>query len=183
MHVLQVWNEQALLRVLRDGRLELERKPGGEVLGGFDLQEGSVEVAGSAPVSGLLYYAMPCLHEKITVHLEGSATPAFEQAVGGWPAAVDEDELQTYPYLHFLEERKTGMPWRWERWYTLAGAYLIFDSEQYMERACPRQHGQDWERLIVQVRQVADVSICAQGSARAMDHLLSGLGAWGPQLS
>jgi hypothetical protein len=177
MHALQVWNEQALLRVLCDGRLELERKPGGEGLGGFDLQEGSVKVAGSAPVSGLLYYAVPCLHEKITVHVEGSATPAFEQAVGNWPAAVDEDELQTYPYLHFLEERKTGMPWRWERWYTLAGAYLIFDSEQYMERACPRQHGKDWERLIVQVRQVADVSTCAQGSARVMDHLLSGLGA------
>ena len=162
MHALQVWNEQALLRILCDGRLELERKPGGEALGGFDLQEGSLQVAVIAPVSSLLYYGVPCLHEKVTVHVEGSVAPAFEQTAGDWPAAVDEDELQTYPYLHFLEERKTGMPWRWERWYTLAGRYLIYDSEQYMERACPRQHGKDWERLIVQVRQVLDVPACAQ---------------------
>jgi hypothetical protein len=56
-----------------------------------------------------------------------------------------------------LEERKTGMPWRCERWYTLIGPYLVFENEQYFELSRPLQHGKNWVRWIVQLQQVADL--------------------------
>jgi hypothetical protein len=177
MQGLQVWNDQILIRVSRDAGLAFRLMPDGEFHGGFDLQEGSVEVAGTMSVSGLLYYAMPCLFESLVVRVEGIAAPLLDQAVGEWPAVVDDDELDTYPYLHYLEERKTGMPWRLERWYTLAGPYLIFDSEQYFERSKPQQGGKDWERLIVQLRQVVDLPAWAQNTEVVAVTLISSSGS------
>jgi len=177
MQGLEIWNDQILLRVFRNGRLEFESKADREANGTVDLREGSIEVVGAAPVSGLLYYPMPCLFESLVVRLEGRATPLINQAVGEWPTAVDDDQLETYPCLHFLEERKTGMPWRLERWYTLAGPYLIFDSQQYFERSCPQQRGKDWERLIVQLRQVVNLPAWAQNTAVAAVNLISGSGS------
>jgi len=173
MQELQVWNDQVLIRVSRDASLAFRLMPDGQFHGGFALQGGHVEVVGSEPVSGLLYYAMPCLFESLVVRVEGFAAPLLNRAVGEWPAAVDEDELETYPYLHFLEERRTGMPWRLERWYTLAGPYLIFDSEQYFERSRPQQRGKDWERLIVQLRQVVELPTWAQNTAVVAVNLIS----------
>jgi hypothetical protein len=172
MQGLQVWNAKVLIRVSRDAGLAFRLMPGGEFHGDFCLQEGSVDVAGTAPVNGLLYYPMSCLFESLVVRVEGVAAPLLNRAAGEWPAAVDDDELETYPYLHFLEERKTGMPWRLERWYTLAGPYLVFDSEQYFERSKPQKSGKDWERLIVQLRQVVDLPAWAQNTSVAAVNLV-----------
>jgi hypothetical protein len=169
----QIGNDQAEIRVFRDGRLEAHFRANGRSCGPLELLEGSVETDQAAPVIGLLYYAMPCAFEHLVVRAEGTPAPLLDRTVGKWPASIDDDELQTYPYLHFLEERKTGMPWRYERWYTLAGHYLVFDSEQYFERPCPKQRGKDWERLIVQLRQIVDVADWAQNMARVVVNLIS----------
>jgi hypothetical protein len=126
------------------------------------------------PVKGLLYYPMSCAFESLVVRVEGITSPALDRAVGQWPEKVDDDELESYPHLHFLEERKTGMPWRLERWYTLAGPYLVFDSQQYFERPRSVQRGKNWERLIVQLRQVVDLSVWEQGTAVGTVNLISG---------
>jgi hypothetical protein len=173
MRGLQVWNDQVAIRVSRDARLAFRLMPQDEFSGDFELREGTIEAAEVAPVAGLLYYAVPCVYESLVVRVEGIAAPVLNRAVGEWPAAVDDDELETYPHLHFLDECKTGMPWRLERWYTLAGLYLIFDTQQYFERSCPRQRGKDWERLIVQLRQVVDLPACAESTEMAVVNLIS----------
>ena len=174
MHGLQVWNDQAMIRVSRAGRLAFGRMPDGKLHEGVELQEGSVEVDGSEPLRGLLFYAIPCISERLVVRLEGVAAPVLNRVAGEWPAAVDDDQLETYPNLHFLEERKTGMPWRFERWYTVAGKYVIYDSEQYFERTSPVDRGKNWERLIVQLRQVIDVPARVERPDAVTEGLLSG---------
>ncbi|MBC7261403.1 MAG: hypothetical protein H5T63_05270 [Chloroflexi bacterium] len=173
MQELQIWNDQVLLRIARDARLAFRLTGEETFYGDFEFQEGVVEVEGIAPVRGLLYYAMPCVFESLVVQLEGIATPSVFQTVGEWPTDIDDDQLETYPHLHFLEERKTGTPWRLERWYTLAGSYLIFDSQQYFERSRPVQHGKNWERLMVQLRQVADLPSWASHMDRPIVNLIS----------
>jgi hypothetical protein len=174
MQGLEVHNHQVMIQVASDGRLAFRLMPGGKLWENIHLREGSVIVPEIAPVTGLLYYATPSISESLTVRVEGIATPVLDRALGQWPATVDDDELETYPHLHFLEERKTGTPWRLERWYTLAAAYLIFDSQQYFERPRAAQHGKNWERLIVQLRQVVDLSVWEQGIAVDAVNLISG---------
>ena len=158
---LEIWNEQVLLRVSQDGRLHVRLTPDDKDQGDFELREGSVEPPGIARVTGLMHYAMPCIFEHLTMRLEGVSAPVMDRVTGHWPTAVVEDELDTYPYLHYLEERKTGTPWRLERWYTLAGPYLVFDSQQYFERSRPAERGRNWERLIIHLRQIAELSALA----------------------
>lgn len=174
MQGLQIWNDQVCVRVARDARLAFRLIQEEEFHGDFGFQEGVLETEGMAPVAGLLYYPMPCVFESIVVQLEGITTPSVYQVVGDWPAEIDDDQLETYPHLHFLEERKTGMPWRLERWYTLAGPYLIFDSQQYFERPRPVQRGKNWERLMVQLRQVADLPAWVSHIDRPVVNLISG---------
>jgi hypothetical protein len=174
MQGLEVWNHQVMIQVARDGQLAFRVMPDGDLQEGTRLQEGGVSVPEMAPVTGLLYYAMPCVFESLAVRVEGIAAPVLERALGQWPAAVDDDELEAYPHLHFLEARKTGTPWRFERWYTLAATYLIFDSQQYFERPRPVPRGKNWERLIVQLRQVVELSGWEQGKAVGTVNLISG---------
>ncbi|KPL24212.1 MAG: hypothetical protein AMJ93_02865 [Anaerolineae bacterium SM23_84] len=172
MQGLEVWNDQVLIRVFRGGRLAFRAMPDGDFEGHYELQEGRVEAPGTAPVTGLLHYALPCIHERVVVRVEGVAVPLLDRAVGEWPAAVDDDQLETYPHLHFLEERKTGMPWRFERWYTIAGPYLVFDSEQYFERQRVVERGKNWERLILQLRQVVDLSAGERSAQTTVERLV-----------
>jgi hypothetical protein len=174
MQGLKVRNHQVMIQVTRDDRLAFRLMPDGEFQEGIHLQEGCVRVREIIPVCGLLYYAMPCVFESLAVRAEGVAAPVLDRALGQWPDVVDDDELETYPHLHFLEERRTGTPWRFERWYTLAASYLIFDSQQYFERPRPAQRGKNWERLIVQLRQVVDLSAWGQGQAIGTVNLISG---------
>jgi len=174
MQGLQVQNEQVAIHVSREGQLALRLAVGGEFSAPIELLEGTLKLGELAPASGLLYYALPCVYESVTVQLEGVTAPVLERAVGQWPAEVDDDQPEVYPHLHFLEERKTGIPWRLERWYTLAGPYLVFDSQQYFERPRPRQRGKDWERLIVHLRQVVDVVAWAQTPQEDTVNLISG---------
>ncbi len=173
MQGLQVWNEQVAIHVSREGGLALRLAARDEFSAQVELLEGTLELGDLVPASGLLYYALPCVHESVSVHVEGMAVPVLERAVGQWPADVDDDQLEVYPHLHFLEERKTGIPWRLERWYTLAGPYLVFDSQQYFERSRPRQRGKDWERLIVHLRQVVDAAAWVQNPSGATVNLIS----------
>jgi len=172
MQGLQVRNEQLAIQVSREGRLGL-RLAGDEFSGQVELMEGTLKLGDLAPASGLLYYVLPCAHESVSVQVEGMAAPVLERAVGQLPEDIDDDRLEAYPHLHFLEERKTGIPWRLERWYTLAGPYLVFDSQQYFERPRPRQRGRDWERLIVHLRQVVDAAAWAQNPSGATGNLIS----------
>ncbi len=170
---LQVWNEQVAIGVSREGRLAMRPVEQDEFSAQVELVEGTLKLGELVPASGLLHYALPCVHESVSVHMEGIAVPVLERAVGQWPAEVDDDQLEVYPHLHFLEERKTGIPWRLERWYTLAGPYLVFDCQQYFERSRPRQRGRDWERLIVHLRQVVDVAAWMASPAVAAVNLIS----------
>jgi hypothetical protein len=174
MQGLQIWNEQVAIHVSREGRLGLRLAACDELAPQVELLEGTLKLGDLAPASGLLYYALPCVHESVTVQVEGKAAPVLERAVGQWPADIDDDLLEVYPHLHFLEERKTGIPWRLERFYTLAGPYLVFDSQQYFERSRPRQRGKDWERLIVHLRQVVDAAACARNPSLTAVNLISG---------
>lgn len=157
MNGLQVRNDQVLVEVGRDARLTFRLMPEGAPSEALELQAGHVAVAGMEPVDGVLHYAMPNALESLIVRIEGVAVPVLHRILGKLPPGIDEDELETYPFLHYLEERKTGMPWRLERWYTLAGAYLVFDSVQYFERPRAPERGTNWERLIVHLRQVVDL--------------------------
>jgi hypothetical protein len=158
MQWLEVGNDRATICVSRDAYLSFRLAPDGDFRASVPLQEGTVAVPGAEPVNPVLSHAMPCVFEQVVVRVEGLTAPVLEQAVGMWPQAVVDDELETYPHLHFLEERKTGTPWRLERWYTLAGPYLVVDSQQYFERPQPAQRGKNWERLIVHLRQVVDLT-------------------------
>lgn len=176
MQGLQVWNEQVAIGVSCEGRLGVRLMAQDESATQVELLEGTLRLGDLPPASGLLYYALPCVHESVSVQVEGSVAPVLERAVGRWPADVDDDQLECYPHLHFLEERKTAIPWRLERWYTLAGPYLIFDSQQYFERSRPRQRGKDWERLIVHLRQVVDAAAWVENPTAAAVNLISGSG-------
>ncbi|KPL21449.1 MAG: hypothetical protein AMJ93_09580 [Anaerolineae bacterium SM23_84] len=176
---LEIGNDRILMRVERDARFSFCTMPYGAFEDGLDLQEGTVAVNGLGRISGLVYYAMPCRFESLEVRLEGVSTPIVSRAVGNWPVDVEDDELETYPYLHFLEERGTGMPWRWERWYTLAGRHLVFDSEQYFERARPELRGKNWERFMVRLRQAVDLAEWAQNQEVAFTNLISTAGLEG----
>jgi hypothetical protein len=157
MDPLEVWNEDAAIRVSRDAHLSIRMLAGADWT--LSLQEGRVDAPDTPPVEGLQYYALPCVFECLDVRLEGAPSPIVSRAVGGWPRAINDDELEIYPHLHFLEERKTGKPWRFERWYTLAGAFLVYDSEQYFERSEVGQESKSWQRLIVHMRQVVDLAL------------------------
>jgi hypothetical protein len=170
MQGLEIGNDQATVRVSRDGHLSLRLASDQDFGAGWPLQEGSAAIAGAEPVEPILHYCLFYEYEQLVVRLEGQAAPMLERARGQWPASVVDDELETYPHLHFLDERRTGTPWRLERWYTLAGPYLILESEQYFERPRAVQRGKNWERLIVHLRQVVDVT------AWASQHGANGIG-------
>ena len=173
MQGLELRNDQVSFRVLRDARLCFESAVAGGASADWGLEEGSAKVDGAEPVAGLFYYGVPCVFESLVVRVEGRAGPLIQRSVGEWPATVDDEQLELYPHLHLLEERKTGKPWRLERWYTLAGTHLVFETEQYFERSCPRRRGKDWERLIAQLRQVIDLLVWPGGMEKATDNLLS----------
>jgi len=173
MQGLQVWNEHVAISISREGRLAVRLATRDEFSAEIELLEGVLKLGELAPASGLLYYALPCVQESVTVQVEGMAAPVLERAMGQLPEDVDVDHLEAYPHLHFLEERKTGIPWRLERWYTLAGPYLVFDSQQYFERSRQRQRGKDWERLIVQLRQVVDGAAWALNPQLATVNLMT----------
>ncbi len=155
---LAIRNDRAEVQVSHECRLTIRMTAGDEFCGVYRPQEGYAVLEAWAPVRGLLYYNLPSSFESLFVRKEGVANRTVHRTLGQWPISLDEDELETYPYLHLLEERKTGSPWRLERWYTLAGPVLVYDSEYYFERSCPATRGRDWERLIVQLRQVIDLS-------------------------
>jgi hypothetical protein len=170
---LEIGNDRASIQVSPDAQLTIRLIPEGQFGAKHMLSDGSIALRDRAPLSGLLYYALPCVFEGLIVRVEGVASPALQSTLGRWPPAVDDDDLDAYPHLHFVEERKTGAPWRFERWYTLAGSHLVFESDQYFERACPAERGQNWERFIVQLRQVVHLPALAGDSAKP-EHLLVG---------
>ncbi len=173
MQGLEVWNHEVMIRVRCDGRLAFHLMPEGPSQSELELQLGRAQVAGTEPVDELFHYAMPCVFESLVVRVEGSAAPVLDRAVGQWPETIDDDQLETYPYLHFVEERKTGTPWRLERWYTIAGPYLVFDSEQYFERPRPVDRGKNWERLIIRLRQVVDLTTWMPGGSTDASNMTS----------
>jgi hypothetical protein len=138
----------------------------------FRLCEGRVQLQGDGLIEGLYYHDMPCCFESVVIRKEGVPEPLLQQAVGTWPASVDDDQLDLYPQLHCLEERRTGLPWRYERWYSLAGIFLVFESEQYFERSHPQTRGKNWARFIVQVRQVCDLGSAVGKAGAAISPLL-----------
>ncbi|MBM4430576.1 MAG: hypothetical protein FJ026_09565, partial [Chloroflexi bacterium] len=75
MQELQVWNDCVLLSISRGGRLDFRMMPDGEFVGGLELGQGHVEVEQMPAVTGLLYYALPCVLESLVVRLEGTAAP------------------------------------------------------------------------------------------------------------
>ncbi len=121
------------------------------------VRQGELAPEGIAPIQQLRFYLVPSAFQSIQVRREGAPGLLVDRITGEWPAAVDDDLLDSYPSVHFLEERRTGAPWRLERWYTLAGSFLVYESEQYAERWRPREAGRDWERFIVNWRQVIEL--------------------------
>jgi hypothetical protein len=161
---LSLWNERVEVLVSRAAALSFRLTQGAHGEGHYVLREGQVSLRGANLIEGLLYHDMPCCFESVVVREEGVPGPLLQRVAGTWPVEVDDDQLEMYPHLHYLEERKTGLPWRYERWYSLAGTFLVFESEQYFERTRPGERGKNWVRFIVQLRQVADLA-CVVGEA------------------
>jgi hypothetical protein len=169
---LRLWNDRVEVLLSREGLLSSRLTLGEQGEAHVPLCEGQVQVRGAGLIEGLFYHNMPCCFESVVVRQEGVPEPLLQRVTGTWPAAVDDDQLEMYPQLHCLEERKTGLPWRYERWYSLAGTFLIFESEQYFERSRPQPRGKNWVRFIVQVRQVTDLAGVVGGAGPAISPLL-----------
>lgn len=169
MQPLKLWNDQVEVFVSRDALLSF-RLTQGE--GRFALREGTAQVRGGELIEGLFYHQMPCWFESLVVREEGVPEPLLQRVAGSWPADVDDDQLEMYPQLHFLEQRKTGLPWRYERWYSLIGTYLVFESDQYFERSRSHERGKNWARFIVQLRQVVNLAHAVGEAAAGIEPLL-----------
>jgi hypothetical protein len=165
---------------LHDGQFSVSVSPSGDVVTRqletgrrriLALCSGLVAPAGITPIDGLVFYAAPCAYQSLTLRREASPASIVDRSVGSWPAAVDDDWLETYPHLHFLQERRTATPWRQEYWYTLAAGFLIFECEQYFERSCTGHSGVPWERFIARLRQVIELTETVAGQ-RPVDLLL-----------
>jgi hypothetical protein len=161
--------------VSAQGLLSVRLTQGGQDETSFALREGQVQVRGSERIEGLYYHDMPCCFESLVVREESAPAPVVQRVVGSWPADIDDDQLEMYPQLHYLEQRKTGLPWRYERWYSLVGAFLVFESEQYFERSRPQERGKNWARFIVQLRQVANLGSGDGETATLVHPLLQSL--------
>lgn len=172
MQPLRLWNDRVEVLISAEGLLSFRMTQGGQSKGCFALRQGKVRVRGPAVIEGLFYHDMPCCYESVVAREEGVAEPVLQHSAGTWPADVDDDQLEMYPQLHYLEQRKTGLPWRYERWYSLADTFLIFESEQYVERSRPQRRGRDWVRYIVQLRQVANLADAVGEAATGISPLL-----------
>ncbi len=172
MQPLRLWNDQVEVLVSPEALLSFRLTQGPQDEGRFALREGKAELRGAEPIEGLFYHDMPCCFESLVVREEGLAEPLLQRVAGTWPADVDDDQLEMYPQLHYLERRKTGLPWRYERWYSLVDSFLVFESEQYFERSRSQQRGKNWTRFIVQLRQVVDLARVAGGVATGINPLL-----------
>jgi len=180
MQPLRLWNDRIELLVSREAQLVFRFTQVGQGEGCFALCEGKAHVRGAELIDGLLYYDIPCCFESLVVREEGVSEPLLQLLAGTWPADIDDDQLEMYPQLHYLEQRKTGLPWRYERWYSLVGAFLVFESEQYFERSSPKESGKNWVRFIVQLRQVVDLAQVAGGAATGSSPLLGANGRDSP---
>ncbi|MBC7262748.1 MAG: hypothetical protein H5T64_00145 [Chloroflexi bacterium] len=174
MNSLDVWNENFLVAVFPDGRLNfqlmVEGRPTGVYLGeAYSLAEVTDSTLFGEFAVGIARYPLPAGYERVIVRREGEPQPALTQEMGDLPpeiTAVDE-EMEFYPCLHILRERRTALPWRLEQWYTLVGQYLVYDSNQYFEKgAVPGQFARG-ERIIAELRQVLDVVRLANGQSAA----------------
>jgi hypothetical protein len=180
MQPLKLWNDRIEVLVSQEAQLAFRFTQGEQGDGHVMLREGKVQVRGAELIDGLLYYDIPCCFESLVVRQEGVSEPLLQRLAGNWPTDVDDDQLELYPQLHYLEQRKTGLPWRYERWYSLVGAFLVFESEQYFERSRPKERGKNWVRLIVQLRQIVNLADAAGGAATGCGPLLSAEGQDNP---
>ena len=158
MSDMEIVNSEARIRVTPDSELSIHLRPEGQFSAQYPMCSGTVSLTGRSPLMGLCYYDLPCAYESTVIRVEGVALPVLQRSVGIWPDVVSEDDLDAYPHLHMVAERKTASPWRFERWYTLVGSHLLFEGEQYFERARPPERGKSWERFIVQLRQLINLT-------------------------
>ena len=180
MQPLKLWNNQIEVLVSQEAELAFRFTHGEHGEGRFELREGQVRVRGGELIEGLLYYDEPCSFEGLVVREEGLPEPLLQSVAGTWPTDINDDQLEMYPQLHYLEQRKTGLPWRYERWYSLVGAFLVFESEQYFEQPRPKERGKNWVRYIVQLRQVVNLAQAAGTAVTGRSHLLDAEGQDGP---
>lgn len=174
MNSLDVWNENFLITVFPDGglnfQLVVEGRPTGVYLGeAYSLTEVTDPGPFGELAVGIARYPLPARYERVIVRREGEPQPALTQEKGDLPpeiAAVDE-EMEFYPCLHILRERRTALPWRLEQWYTLVGPYLIYDSSQYFEKGVVPGQFARGERIIAELRQVLDVVRLVNGQSAA----------------
>jgi hypothetical protein len=159
MKALILRNDRVAVRVGCDGQIAVHGFPQGKERARLLLEEGTIDLPGTLALAGVLRYPSGSVFESLVVRRERDGRPLVERCGGTWPDGVLEDELETYPCIHFLEERRTGAPWRYERWYTLVGNLLILDSDQYFERSEGAAPGKTWERFLVQLRQAFDLAI------------------------
>ena len=126
--------------------------------------------------AGIYCYHLPTVFESLTVRREGERVPAFQGEAGTLPSVVADADLDMYPCLHYLAEKKVAAPWRMERWYTLVGRYLVFECQQYFERPGGGHDSplRSWERIISDLQQVVDVVAWGQGEEMELHSLIRG---------
>lgn len=170
MQCLSIRNNQISVIVSEDAelqcRLTTEGRPDSRwVSAKHRLLEIATDPVSPKPYDGLRYYDIPRIYESLVVRVEGQLRPIFEERAGELPVLIEEAELGMYPSLHYLAERRSGDPMRSERWYTLVGPYLVFESCTYFER--PARGISDpmrrWERVVMELQQVTDVVAWASG--------------------
>lgn len=164
MNSLDVWNENFLVSVFPDGglnfRLVVEGRPTGAYLSEtYSLAEVTDPVLYGELAVGIARYALPAGYERLIVRREGEPQAELSQEKGDLPPEITtiDEELEFYPCLHILRERRTALPWRLEQWYTLVGPYLVYDSSQYFEKDVVPGQFTRGERIIAEMRQVLDV--------------------------
>jgi hypothetical protein len=158
-------------------QLAAEGIPDGRWLTGRNrLIEVDPALLGNAQWAGVFCYHLPTVFERLTVRKEGARVPAFQGEAGTLPGTIANADLDMYPCLHFLAEKKVAAPWRMERWYTLVGRYLVFECQQYFELAGTERDspGRSWERIISDLQQVVDVVAWGRGEEMELHSVLRG---------
>ena len=170
---LEVGNEYFYAHVFEDTKLNFQLVVNGQPDRNYIARKNhlvvwSGEYFPDKPYLGVMYYAMPCVFERLRVQrVEDSAT-LYDASDGGLPDVVQPADLAGLPGVRVLEEIAGKVSWRLDRRYTLVGRYLVFDAEQLYRRHPPGLR-KGWETIRAELRQVVDVVGWGKGETQE-DH-------------
>jgi len=170
MASMQIANQSVMVAVFDDTKVNFQLAAEGIPDGRWLTRRNRlVEIgparSGNAQHAGIYCYRLPTVFESLTVRKGGEPAPTFQAEAGTLPDLLVDADLDMYPCLHYMAEKKVAAPWRLERRYTLVGPYLVFECQQYFERSGSGHDNplRSWERIISDLQQVVDVVAWGRG--------------------